>query len=293
MSKLDNIKTVYSFPVHVEKEVEEIATKEVDGENVEIKKRIKKKVPIQVAIKNPNRQLRDNAELFYNVSVGEGIRAGLMSRKLLQNKYLNDGGLFSNPEYENYVELYVKLAEKKNEYQELCSKEETEKTANQKKTLVREIIGLTRSIQDYENTRNNIFNITAENRALNKLLLWWMLHIGYYFNEEKESWEPIYKGGSFEEKLENYDLLEDEESGDLEKEVFHKAVNNKLAALVAFWYYNSKASHEDFNNLLKEQEEILNKPEGDSNSNFTEIDKKLREDIEKEEKAIEEEQDKK
>ena len=100
-------KFLYEFTVNKEEEVEksEISKNEKNEEIRIVKKEIIKN-PISVRIIKPDRKLFDDAELFYGVQLSVGIKSGLLTRSLLAKRYQNDGGALSDPEKEQYANLY-------------------------------------------------------------------------------------------------------------------------------------------------------------------------------------------
>ena len=53
--------------------------------------------------------MTDEAELYYGVRLAEGIRAGLLTRALLEKRFENDGGTRSDDENKEYKEIIEKL----------------------------------------------------------------------------------------------------------------------------------------------------------------------------------------
>ena len=51
-----------------------------------------------------------------------------------------------------------------------------------------------REIQEFEMAQASLFDQTAENRARNKTILWWVLNMSYYGNpEDNNTIKPILK----------------------------------------------------------------------------------------------------
>ena len=65
-------------------------------------KKVKKEVPYKFFLRRPTRTMTDEAELYYGVKLAEGIKAGLLTKALLEKRFENDGGTRSDDENEQY-----------------------------------------------------------------------------------------------------------------------------------------------------------------------------------------------
>ena len=104
------MKRIYEFTVNKEEEVSEdtVETKK-DGTEVTTSKKVKKEVPHKFFLRRPTRTMTDEAELYYGVKLAEGIKAGLLTKALLEKRFENDGGTRSDDENEQYEEIINKL----------------------------------------------------------------------------------------------------------------------------------------------------------------------------------------
>jgi len=241
------MKELYSFFVDKEIEAEEAeVSKNESGEEIKTIKKVKKNEPVKVIVKKPSRNLFDEAELFYGVTLSQGIKSGLLTRALLAKRINNDGGVFSDEEQVEYSGAYVKLFELQNEFQRfsLIEKERrTEEEQDKLKLIMEEIENIREKIQNFEVAQSSLFEQTAENRARNKTIIWWLLNLSYF--EENDNFKPLFGDGSYAEKLEAYDDIEDK---DLQ---FEKKVIQKLIYLISFWYMGRATSKDEFDNLLR------------------------------------------
>jgi hypothetical protein len=239
-------KKIYEFTVSKEEEVDKIETKVEDGKEMTITSKVIESVPRKFFIKKPTRGLFEEAELFYAVRLSEGIKAGLLTRSLLSKRYSNDGGALSEQDKGKYAEFYVKLFEKQNEFQRLSTTEKKDRTPQEKEyfdNLTAEIINLRTEIQDFEIAQASLFDQTAENRARNKTILWWILHLSYMIDKENKE-NLLFGEGSFDEKLQIYDNLEDSD------DTWLKSVVKKFAFYISFWYMGRASSQEEFEKLV-------------------------------------------
>jgi hypothetical protein len=96
-------------------------------------------------------------------------------------------------------------------------------------------------------SQQNLFDQTAEVRARNKTILWWVLNLSYAVAEDGKEY-PFFTDGSSEERLEYYDRLTEEEDDFLDE------VIKKFTYLISFWYVSKVDNEEDFKAMLEEQD---------------------------------------
>ena len=241
------MKTMFEFDIFQEKEIEkvDISTNE-KGEEVKVTSKVKTTIPVKLAIKKPTRSLFDEAELFYGVRLSEGIKAGLLTRALLAKRFNNDGGVLSDEEQKEYNDLYLEFFNLQTEFQRLSIKEEAIRTEEEKKQIqnVIEKMNISRErLQRYEMAQANLFEQTAENRARNKTIMWWVLQLSLIQGDDKK-FKELFQDGTYEDKLKRYDEIEESESG------VEKIAIQKLLYLISFWYIGRAASQEEFEKLL-------------------------------------------
>jgi len=241
------MKTMFEFDIYHEKEIEKVEVSVNEkGEEVKITSKVKTTVPIKLGIKKPTRSLFDEAELFYGVRLSEGIRAGLLTRALLAKRFNNDGGVLSEEEQKEYNDLYNNFFNLQTDFQRLSLKQESLRTEEEKKDLAAIIEKMTEAremIQKYEMAQANLFEQTAENRARNKTIMWWVLQLSLIEGDDKKLKE-LFGEGSYDDKLKKYDEVEESELG------IEKIALQKLLYLISFWYIGRAATQEEFSKLL-------------------------------------------
>jgi hypothetical protein len=104
------MKRIYEFTVNKEEEVKEESVEKKKGRyrSHYIQGR-KKEVPHKFFLRRPTRAMTDEAELYYGVRLAEGIKAGLLTRALLEKRFENDGGTRSDDENKQYQENSNKI----------------------------------------------------------------------------------------------------------------------------------------------------------------------------------------
>lgn len=255
--KLD--KFLYEFKMNKNMEVEETETsKNEKGEEIKVTKKVKKDLPVSLRIVKPNRKLFDEAELFYGVKLSEGIKAGLLTKSLLAKRYQNDGGAMSETEKERYAVLYLDLYRLQNELQRLelnlDSLTKEEQSSKIEKLLI-EINDTKKELQEIENYHSTLFDQTAENRARNQTIMWWVLNLSYISEDNKE-YIPFFGEGDYFKKLDKYDSYEESD------DEFNKQAMLKLAYFISLWYMGRASTFEDFKNM----DSMLDKKEAEKTS---------------------------
>lgn len=233
------------FQFLVKKEVEEkIKDSQVNekGETVTTETTQKVKVDKKVFLRKPSRSLYDDAELYYGVRLSEGIKAGLLTRALLAKRFLNDGGILSEQEKEKYTNLISKLTEIQTELNQEHRKDKKEQNSQKINELNIDSEKIRTELVDLEVGQSALFDQTAENRARNKVILWWILNLSYFEDEEGKS-SLVFLGETLTEKLNSYDEIDEQDNE------FSNEVVRKLMYYVSFWYVGRAQSEEDFKRL--------------------------------------------
>ena len=247
MSKEKKLKWLHEFEVlKTEKEKITEKDKNAEGEDIEITKTVDKKVSIKFAIRKPNRRMYEDADLFYGIKLSDGIKQGLMTKTLLSKRFINDGGTMSEAEKDDYASAYEELTDSENKIQRLQINleklPEKEKSTKLREEL-KKALELRYSLQNIENEQSSLFDQTAENRAKNKTILWWVLYLSYM--EKGDSFIPVFgeADSTYEEKIEKYDEYEDED------DLFWNESIRKLAYYISFWESGQVESEEDFKSV--------------------------------------------
>lgn len=247
MSKEKKLKWLHEFEVlKTEKEKITEKDKNAEGEDIEITKTVDKKVSIKFAIRKPNRRMYEDADLFYGIKLSDGIKQGLMTKTLLSKRFINDGGTMSEAEKDDYASAYEELTDSENKIQRLQINleklPEKEKSTKLREEL-KKALELRYSLQNIENEQSSLFDQTAENRAKNKTILWWVLYLSYM--EKDDSFVPVFGeiDSTYEEKIEKYDEYEDED------DLFWNESIRKLAYYISFWESGQVESEEDFKSV--------------------------------------------
>lgn len=247
-----NKKIIYKFTVKTEREVDEESTVEKKNEEtgevekVTTTKKVKKEIPHEVIIREPSRRQVEDADMEFSVEMSKCIKRGILTKAMLAKKYSDSGGLLSEEDSQSLVRLYRELAEVQNNLARLTSKKNKsdEEKAREKK-LTDNFATIRKEIVELETSYQSVFNHTADTKAQNKTILWYMLNLSYIKSGDEDE-QPLFVGETAEEKEDSYYQLDesDDEVYDLAKE--------KLMTFISFWYFSQNATDQDFQDLEKD-----------------------------------------
>jgi len=256
-----SIKTLYTFEVN--KEIEVDKEEKVDGGT--LVKKVKSTKPVRFAIRKPNRSTIDSCERFYSVEYNKAITDGLMPRALFAKRLNNDNGIFSEAQMKELQGLYTKFIDIGNDIVSFSAKKPEDRTDEEKKQNEEAVIqyaDIQQKLNNYELAKQSIFDNTAESAAMVKAISWYVLFLSYKENDKGE-FEPLYKGDSYNEKIEFYDELEEHEDS------FLLGVARRLNNLITQLYLGRVRTEEDLkalddreNSTLGKKEESEEKSEG-------------------------------
>jgi hypothetical protein len=207
------------------------------------------------AILKASRRLREDGELFYSVEVSKFARAGVLPKAAWNTILSNGGGTISDKEREIYGNLLINFRDKSFELQSILIKNITERSEKEKKRsdeLLEELEDIKKEIQTFESSQVSIFENTAESKARNKSILWWVLNLSY--EKVDDEYSPIFEGETFDSKLDLYDAFEE----DYEKYEFILGVLRRFTYLTTLWFLgraNKESEFKYFDDLFLEEKE--------------------------------------
>jgi nitrous oxide reductase len=163
---------------------------------------------------------------------------------MLAKKYSDSGGLLSEEDATFLTRKYSELGDMQNKYTRLSTKPKKTKADEEKLTnMMGEMADKRREIVDMETSYSTLFNHTADNKAQNKVILWYLVNLTYYQENEDDDIKPFFEAEDSDEKIEQY--YEIDEGG---HDIFDLA-KDKLSTFLSFWYFSSNATKEDFDQL--------------------------------------------
>ncbi len=195
------------------------------------------------AILKPNRRLREDGELFYAAETSRFAKAGVLPKAAWNTILSNGGGSISDQDRELYGNLLLKFRDLSFELQSILIKGEADRTETEKKRvneILNDLEEVRNDIQSFESSQIAIFENTAEAKARNKAILWWIMFLA--FKRDGDEYKPIFEGDNYENKILVYDNLEDDES----QNEFLLAVIRRITYLVTLWFLGKADTVEEF-----------------------------------------------
>jgi len=242
------MKSIYSFTVHTTEEVQE-KTKEKRKnkktgveEEVEVSKKIQKKVPHEIVLKQPSRRQLEEADMEYSIEISRCIKKGVLTKAMLAKKYSDTGGILTEKDAQRLVDLYSDLSDLEMEIAKTGSHPTDLKGGNRK--LGGKMAMTRREIVNLESAYQSLFNHTADIKAQNRVILWYMVTLAYIKKEDEENPVRIFEGKEFEDRVDAY---YDQDEND--NKMF-RAFSSKLAALISFWYFSEKPTQKEFDAII-------------------------------------------
>lgn len=246
------MKTLFEFTVNKKIEIEEDSIgKDSEGNEIKGKKIVIKDVPIKVAIKKPTRELSDQSTLFYSTKISEALKAGVLSEALFRKRLMNDGGVLSEQQSNEYTRAYAGYFAKTNELMTFESKKDlTDEEKSQRDLIKEEITEFVRVINQFEYQNAQLFENTAEAYANRHKLRWWILNLTYVQKSDdkglKEGFEPFFNANDYERKLVIFDEKEEEADS------FYIAAIRKASTLINYWSMGRASTEEELKKIAED-----------------------------------------
>ncbi len=247
------MKELYSFKLDKEKEVEIFETAEVNGEMVEIKKKVTQPMPVKFVIKKPNRNELEDIELQYDVEFSKLVKAGVLTRAMIYKQYADQGGILTREEDLTKKKLIKEYGHKLKDYQNRIKPDQ--KLDDSLLDAARELAELENEINNYQTIEESLYGNCADRKAQNKVINYLIPLLSYI--QEDESKEPIkfFSGDTLEDQWENYD-----EKAEGDDKFFHEAIQF-FAFFITLWYLNKIRTADDFDRAEKEFRKNIKKEE--------------------------------
>lgn len=255
-----SLKFIHKFQAFRTEEVEKVEVEKRDNEEVKITKKVKEEVPYDFAILKPGRSMKEEAEIFHAGLMNEYvITRGLMTRQQLLKRYANDGGSMSEPEKKRYAELLaLTLKEEENLERVQINLDNLKEDEKEKKIqdITEKLVNARVELQEIISSQNNLYEHTAETKAEEKTIFWWMLKLAYI--KKGNDYVPYFGSGSIAERVTKFDELEESEDS------FAREIVKRFLWYVSLWYNGNVSTEEDFKKLesnFKEQDAPKDKPD--------------------------------
>ena len=250
-------KVLHTFTIKRSAEIEEEKTETVKDEKGEDKVRtyketVTKEIPVEIKINQPSRRQMQEADMEFSVEMSRCIRSGILTKAMLLNKYSDTGGLISESDAKSMVGAADDLRDLQAELTILNLKPEAERTKKEKEKIddiTSSILAKRKTLMEKETSYITLFNHTADIKAQNRAILWYILNLTFYKDEtEGGDFSPLFPGKGFEEREA---VMFDYE--DSENEIYQKCYS-KLASIVSHWFFTSNVDEAEFNKIIQEIE---------------------------------------
>lgn len=250
------MKEIYSFSVDLEtittQEVEKVITDKETGkkEKVKVEEEITSTEPVRVILKEPNRRQVEEADMEYSIEMSQCVKRGILTKAMLANKYTDTGGLIAQEDAKNIGKMYGQLAEVQSEYTRLSTKtgKKTQQDEEKISELLADVGTLRKQIIDTETAYSSLFNHTADTKAQNRVIMWYVLNLTHVIRGEKGEIKPFFTGETYEEKENHYYELDEK------NDPLYNIIQGKIATFMSYWYFASAVTKEDFDQLNKDIE---------------------------------------
>lgn len=249
---------IYSFDVSLEKEVENTTTSkdEETGKKITKTTTSTEEVAHRIYIYKPSRSQTEEADLEYSIEISNCLKKGILTKAMMLKKYdeltggdqhrlKSDLKLLTELTAEFTDKQYQVIAIEKNLNEEkLTAKEKKEKISE----LTTELAELRKQIISIETEYSSLFDFTADTKAANKQVLWYLSHLTHYSEDGSEDIVPLIQGKDWDEKRKYlYEIEENPEDYPLESAAISKALS-----FVSLWYHSVSVTKQDFDSLNKE-----------------------------------------
>ena len=203
------------------------------------------KEKIKFAILKPNRKQREEGELFYASETSRFAKAGVLPKAAWNTILANGGGTISEQDREEYGKLLIDYRNKSFDLQSILVRssgdipEEDQITIDEITTQLNDI---KTKMQAFEASQINIFENTAEAKARNRTILWWVTTLAYKSSDGK--YVPIFDQSNFEARLDAYDEIEQSEGED-----FLLGILRRFTYLITLWFLGRASTTQDFKDM--------------------------------------------
>lgn len=210
-----NIKLLHEWTVSINKEVDETGPEIINGQTVQVTRKVTKEVQTKFAIKLPTRRELKAAELFYGKEFNRFFSMGFMPRSIIVNKHMDlSGGVMSEKERNHIADLFKKSVDLESDLARMATVSAEDSA---KKAIEAKLAAIRTEIVNVQMANESVFSQTADARAQSQLNTWFALFLTVVNKDNK--FIPYFEGDSFEQKEEFMWTLEDKDD-----EVYNNAV---------------------------------------------------------------------
>ena len=255
------MKELYSF--EVKKKIKEKVPFDKENKKGEIVQAFKTKtstVKKRVIFAKPSFADVEEADFFYGQKYNEFINSGYLTRLMLNKKIGDIGGASSKIADELIQKAFLDNMEAAKVVEFYEGQKNLDKDQEQKLEDARDLfIKTQRTISEYEDFHRSQYNQTAEAKAEQKIIEWFIFNFSFYEDEVNgnKSLFGLFDGDNYEEKRSNYlTLCEDEEDIEDKKILKNKFIFDEsfstLVKVANIWYNKMGSNQEEIDEALKQ-----------------------------------------
>ncbi|MDB4317707.1 hypothetical protein N9973_00255 [bacterium] len=255
------MKELYSFPIKRKvKQKISVEKENAKGKIIETFKTKNKTVSNRIVFAKPSYAQIENAEFFYGQQYNDLINAGYLTRFLLNNKISESSSSSSTLSSDMINKAFVENMEAAKVIEFYEGQKDLDEEQEKKLQEAKEIFVETqKAVSDYEQFYRIQYNQTAEAKAEQKLIEWFIFNFSYYEDKVNDSVElfPLFLGDDFNEKRDHYlQLCEDEEDIEDISVLDNKAIFDlsfeTLAKVANLWYNKMGSNQKEIEQKMKE-----------------------------------------
>jgi hypothetical protein len=174
-----------------------------------------------------------------------------MTKAMLSKQYSDLGGTFTKEQQEYYGEIYAKYYQKLTQVQRFSVKTEDDLSEEQKSRLestMGELAILRKQITEYESSQSMLFEHTADVKARNKAIMWYIVNLCHFVEGDEDDFEvePLFDGANYDQKYDSYRVMEEDE------EPLYIKVIDKISSIITIWYMSGVQNAKDIDEYLSE-----------------------------------------
>jgi hypothetical protein len=243
-----DIKILHQWEVTVTKEVDETTAETVNGQVVNVTRKVSKPVVTKMALKRPTRRELRAAELFYGKEFNKFVQMGFLPESIMRNKMIDiSGGVISEKERDRAEKLTHKLVALEMDLARLATK--SGDVEEEKKDIQSQMVAIRTELINLNAVKEAAFSQSAEARANSQLQSWFSFFLVYI--DKNGKWVPYFEGESFDNKEEFMWKLEEDD------DKFYSIASSKIATYVG-WFSHGADSPEAFKAIDEEMAKQLN-----------------------------------
>lgn len=234
----------------VEEEKKEVIRNEAGEETIRTyRDKTIKDVPVEIAISKPTRRQRQDSQMEYSVEFSKWIKKGVLTKAMLMNRYSDTGGIISQAESKVMFDLTEEINAAQGELLKLGVVPEAERDAEHAAKVSAanaSIFRLRKQLIEKETAYITLFEHTADVKAQNHTVLWWILHLTQIKDSPKSEFRPMFPGKTMEDREEVLYKLEDSEA-----EIFNLSFK-KIMNIISYWYFTGVTEQEEYERIIQD-----------------------------------------